>query len=319
MRLNGKLCGCLRTNTRVQSCTKPLADDELLVRWRKLPQAAVPLPPPGLNLTGWRDPFVYLGTHSDPPGSSGSLEAAAVAAGDGVAAEELHQTAEQQALGHRMLLGSGVKGAGGALLGYSCSSGDSGGAGSTSSEEQLSSLAAGWRYTGPVCSVADLQDAAATAAAEAAGVHASGTNTGSPSGGAGLAGAAGAAALSPAAAAHELGEVWECPLLAQLPPPPGSSGTDRGGGASSSGCTPQRAPWLLAVSPYPCKPPNVKSNPVLYWIGSMNAEATRQAAALQAVWWLALRACFHEQAAGARTPRSPCRSVVPNLAGICTA
>lgn len=289
------------------------------MRWRKLPQAAVPLPPPGLNLTGWRDPFVYLGARSDPPGSRGSLEATAVAAGDGAAAGELNQTAEQQASGYRMLLGSGVKGAGGALLGYSSSSGDSAGAGSTSSEEPPSSLAAGWRYAGPVCSVVDLQDAAA-AAGEAAGLHASGTTKASPSGDEGFAGAAGAAALSPAAAAHELGEVWECPLLAQLPPPPSSGSRHSGGsGGSGSGITPQQAPWLLAVSPYPCKPPNVKSNPVLYWIGSMNAEATRQAAALRAVWWLVLRARLQKQVARACTPCSPCHVVVPNLAGVCTA
>eukprot|EP00887_Chlorella_sp_A99_P000132 scaffold16.g132.t1 len=47
----------------------------------------------------------------------------------------------------------------------------------------------------------------------------------------------------------ELGAVWECPLLAPLP----------GGGSA----------WLLAVSPYPCVPPNSPSNPVLAWVGHM--------------------------------------------------
>ena len=149
-----------------------------------------------------------------------------------------------------MLLGSGVKGAGGALLGYRSSSGrgDSHG-GSGGSDSEGSSLAGGWQYTGPVCSVADLE-----AAAQAAGSLAGATS------------ARPAAALTPAAAAHELGEVWECPLLAQ--PPPAHSG--------SSGGWPGEAPWLLAVSPYPCKPPNVKTNPVLYWIGRMDAAATRK-------------------------------------------
>lgn len=36
----------------------PSAGDELLVRWEKQQTPLLPLPPPGLGLTGWRDPFV---------------------------------------------------------------------------------------------------------------------------------------------------------------------------------------------------------------------------------------------------------------------
>ncbi|KAI7843004.1 hypothetical protein COHA_003337 [Chlorella ohadii] len=314
------------------------SDDDLQVRWRKLPQAAVPLPPPGLDLTGWRDPFVYSGARSAEPGSSGSssLEAGAAAAGHGVAGAAAARAAgaagaaagagpaadgnaaqtpasqqHGQQPGSRMLLGSGMKGAGGALLGYATSfagttsgSSDSGSGSDGIEEQPSSSLAAGWRYTGPVCSVADLYRAAAAAdeAGDACTSPATDSSlTATPRSGTAAAGAA--AALSPAAAAHELGEVWECPLLAQLPLPPssaapaasagaappngsggsrGSSGGSSGGGSSGGGTGGGRvstksedAPWLLAVSPYPCKPPNIKSNPVLYWIGGMNAEATR--------------------------------------------
>jgi hypothetical protein len=251
-------------------------DDELLVRWRKLPQAAVPLPPPGLNLTGWRDPFVYLRARSDAPSSGGSVEVAVAAgagAATGTAAGSSTAAGEPGRPGYRMLLGSGVKGAGGALLVYSSSG--PGGSSNSGSDAEPSSLAAGWRYTGPVCSVADLKAAAAAAdeaAAASTSPAADGADPSSPT----------AAVLSPAAAAHELGEVWECPLLAQMPAPPSSSSSGGSGSNGGRGSGPAQPPWLLAVSPYPCKPPNVKSNPVLYWLGGMNLEATRQAAALRA-------------------------------------
>ncbi|PRW33560.1 Arabinanase levansucrase invertase [Chlorella sorokiniana] len=244
-------------------------DDELLVRWRKLPQAAVPLPPPGLNLTGWRDPFVYLRARSDAPSSGGSVEVA-VAAGDGAAtgtaAGSSTAAGEPGRPGYRMLLGSGVKGAGGALLVYSSSG--PGGSSNGGSDAEPSSLAAGWRYTGPVCSVADLKAAAAAADEAAAASTSPAADGADPS-------SLTAAVLSPAAAAHELGEVWECPLLAQMPAPPSSSSSGGSGSNGGRGSGPAQPPWLLAVSPYPCKPPNVKSNPVLYWLGGMNLEATR--------------------------------------------
>lgn len=229
------------------ACAWPrLADDELLIVWRKLPQPlALALPPRGLGLTGWRDPFVYWGGRSaaDAPGSSTSAAAAAAAAGDGA-------TSRQQAspAGYRMLLGSGFKGGGGALLGYS-SDGGTNSCGATT-------LAEGWQYTGPVCSVADL----AAAQAELAG-------------GAAALGPAASADMSPAAAAHELGEVWECPLLAQLPAAEGAAAAAAGG--EDRGAEPPA--WLLAVSPYPVKPPHSPSNPVLYWVGGMDGALSRQA------------------------------------------
>jgi beta-fructofuranosidase len=34
------------------------ADDSLLIQWVKEPAPFIGLPPPNMNLTGWRDPFV---------------------------------------------------------------------------------------------------------------------------------------------------------------------------------------------------------------------------------------------------------------------
>ena len=242
----------------------PRSEDELLLRWRKVEQPAVALPPPGLNLMGFRDPFVYLG---------GSSAAAAAGTGEQQAPQS---AARHQALqhGYRMLLGSGVRGSGGALLAYGSRGGTGGSAGdgnvgngissatSSSSSDDCacgdgsdcsgSSLARGWRYEGQVCSAADLAEAAqASSATEASG------------------------ALS-GAAADELGEVWECPLLVRLPTPGGGAG-DGGGGS-------RRQPWLLAVSPYPVKPPHSPSNPVLYWIGGMDEGATRHARQPPPAW-----------------------------------
>lgn len=149
-----------------------------------------------------------------------------------------------------MLLGSGIKGAGGALLGYRAG---------LSAADGGSSLAAGWRYEGPVCSVSDL------AAAAAAELEGGGSPGGSPGG----------AAVPAAAAAHELGEVWECPLLARLP----RARSGGGSGEEAEGEEGEEPLWLLAVSPYPKKPPHHPSNPVLYWVGRMEPGGSRWAAA----------------------------------------
>lgn len=146
--------------------------------------------------------------------------------------------------GYRMLLGSGIQGQGGALLGYRSQAGAVHGVqcGSASARDGgTSSLAAGWEYAGPVCSVADLADGPADVAGTASW------------------------------AAHELGEVWECPLLARLP----ACTADAGNGSGSGSGARTDAPWLLAVSPYPAKPPYAPSNPVLYWIGGLNKDGTR--------------------------------------------
>lgn len=228
-------------------CRLP-ADDELLIRWRKLPQPAVPLPPPGLQLTGWRDPFVYRGARSAEPEPA-----------EAAAAHAVHRRHEQQqggrgepGGGYRMLLGSGTKERGGALLGYRSPRAGGRSSGSEGSDGHAgSSLAVGWEYTGPVCSVADL------AAADLADVSAD-------------------VADSFGRAAPELGEVWECPLLARLPGGAGSNGNSNGGSANSgSRISAEEAPWLVAVSPYPAKPPNAPSNPVLYWIGRLGSDGTR--------------------------------------------
>lgn len=201
--------------------------DDLLLRWRKLDKPAVALPPHAA-LTGWRDPFVY----------SGALSAAAEADGAAGSLSQQQQAGQQAQSAYCMLLGSGVKGKGGALLAYSSDGGGGDGASG-------SSLAEGWQYDGALCSAEDLLQAAAAAG---------------QAGGAAADPAARAAAAADAAAAHELGEVWECPLLAQLPPldpcstePPGERR------------------WLLAVSPYPVQPPHTPSNPVLCWIGQLGS------------------------------------------------
>lgn len=187
-----------------------------------------------MNLTGWRDPFVYLGAQPAAAGGAG-----AAAEGETPPLPRQRQKQQEEVQGYRMLLGSGIKGDGGALLGYH--SNGSGGTGCSGS----SSLAEGWQYEGVVCSTADL---AAAAAAEVAG---------------------GAPASSAAAAVH-LGEVWECPLLVPLSPADGATG-----GGSSGGSGEQL--WLLAVSPFPVVQRNSPSNPVLYWIGRLSPCGSRQA------------------------------------------
>lgn len=37
----------------------PIADDELLTRWRKVDAPFLHLPPADLQLTGWRDPYIF--------------------------------------------------------------------------------------------------------------------------------------------------------------------------------------------------------------------------------------------------------------------
>ncbi|KAI3425312.1 hypothetical protein D9Q98_009077 [Chlorella vulgaris] len=231
-------------------------DDEMLVSWRKLAEPAVALPPPGMNLTGWRDPFVYLG--AQPPAVPDGAAADALLEGCeqqvDPAVQQQDQGGEQQ---YRMLLGSGVKGRGGALLAYSSSSSSAaslhtGGASDGVSSNSSSSLAQGWRYRGELCSVADLEAAALDA---------------------------GLLSGSSLAAAHELGEVWECPLLARLPAAAGTgtNGSMLGSTGGNNGIQESavRGPWLLAVSPYPVKPPHSPCNPVLYWVGSLDESATR--------------------------------------------
>lgn len=78
------------------------AGDDKLVRWHKLKRPFLPLPPAGLPLTGWRDPYIF---EKGGPGKEWT-----------------------------MLIGSGIKGAFGAVLVY-----------------KSPALTAGWRYTGMLC------------------------------------------------------------------------------------------------------------------------------------------------------------------------
>ena len=221
---------------------------------------------------GWRDPFVYLGAGSAIPAGSNSPTAHG-SDGAAAAAQPRQQGGASDGGGgspatHRMLVGSGIAGQGGALLGYckdcggssstSVDGGSSSGAeGGSSSADGGSSLAGGWRYTGPVCSAADLAGSAAALASHGASEQAAAVAT----------------------MEVELGEVWECPLLCRLPRHPGSGGS--GGATEAEAEFEQQQLWLLAVSPYPHSPASVPSNPVLYWIGRLSEDGAR---------WVARRA-----------------------------
>ena len=62
------------------------ADDDLMMKWKKVPEPILRLPPASSGLTGWRDPFIFR-------------------KGD----------ADNEWL---MLIGSGIKGRGGTVLKY---------------------------------------------------------------------------------------------------------------------------------------------------------------------------------------------------------
>lgn len=76
--------------------------DDKLISWRKLAHPFIPLPPAHIPLTGWRDPFIF---EKGGPGKEWT-----------------------------MLIGSGIKGAGGAVMVY-----------------KSMALTAGWQYTGMLC------------------------------------------------------------------------------------------------------------------------------------------------------------------------
>ena len=62
------------------TCCLP-TDDDLLIRWRKLEQPFLALPPNHIQLTGWRDPFIYR-THASSYGGSGDVWCFAVSTAD---------------------------------------------------------------------------------------------------------------------------------------------------------------------------------------------------------------------------------------------
>jgi sucrose-6-phosphate hydrolase SacC (GH32 family) len=95
-------------------------EDDLLVRWRKQAAPFLPLPPAHMGLTGWRDPFVF--------------EVGAEAGGGGGGGGGGARSAFAQAREWRMLIGSGLKGQGGAALVY-----------------RSSELTAGWELEGTLC------------------------------------------------------------------------------------------------------------------------------------------------------------------------
>ncbi|KAL4420475.1 hypothetical protein ABPG75_010131 [Micractinium tetrahymenae] len=92
-------------------------DDELLIRWRKVPSPFLHLPPSHLQLTGWRDPFIFVtNTAASPVDDDGGFSANGYS-------QEL-----------RMLIGSGLKGQGGTALVY-----------------KSRSLLEGWELEGTLC------------------------------------------------------------------------------------------------------------------------------------------------------------------------
>ncbi|KAL4855527.1 Acid beta-fructofuranosidase 4 [Chlorella vulgaris] len=90
-------------------------DDELLIRWRKIESPFLHLPPSDLQLTGWRDPFIF------------STNTAAAPTPDGFQANGYSKEM-------RMLIGSGLKGKGGTALVY-----------------KSVSLLEGWELEGTLC------------------------------------------------------------------------------------------------------------------------------------------------------------------------
>ncbi|EFN52585.1 hypothetical protein CHLNCDRAFT_58794 [Chlorella variabilis] len=90
--------------------------DELLVRWRKIESPFLHLPPGDMQLTGWRDPFIFTTNTAAAPTEEAGFEA------NGYSRDI------------RMLIGSGLKGQGGTALVY-----------------KSRSLLGGWELEGTLC------------------------------------------------------------------------------------------------------------------------------------------------------------------------
>lgn len=93
-------------------------DDELLINWKKVESPFLPLPPPEMELTGWRDPFVFT-CNTLPTEDVGT---------------PLSFRPENGPPGYRILMGSGIKGKGGTALVY-----------------RSSDLMKGWELEGTLC------------------------------------------------------------------------------------------------------------------------------------------------------------------------
>jgi hypothetical protein len=95
-------------------CTTTNTDDDLLVHWRKVDAPFLSHPPAGMDLTGWRDPFI-LGDQIPHLESS-------LSAGNGTpfsfSSPVDSSPVKKQ---HRMLMGSGIRGGGGTALVYKSS------------------------------------------------------------------------------------------------------------------------------------------------------------------------------------------------------
>ena len=77
-------------------------NDELLINWKKIEAPFLPLPPAEMELTGWRDPFLFA--HNTLP--------------TGVAGTPLSFRSQDGPQEYRILMGSGIKGKGGTALVY---------------------------------------------------------------------------------------------------------------------------------------------------------------------------------------------------------
>ena len=199
------------------------ASDPLLTRWRKLDVPVLPLPPPNAGLVGWRDPFVF-----EAPGVNGATEWA-------------------------MLLGSGLKGKGGAALIY-----------------RAPSLTSGWRYEGTMCEYDNADTGAMWECPLIAKLRVRGDG-GAPTPPSDVASniapftPRGGSASSSVTAADG---VADAVAVLKLDGDGNDADAPHGGTASTT----------TASSPHDhffCVSPDAPTNPVLYWMGAFDAASTR--------------------------------------------
>ena len=261
--------------------------DLLLSRWRKLDAPILPLPPANLPLVGWRDPYIF-----EVKGEKREVSIASPASGgENRGAEErglhLHHHREWG-----MLLGSGFKGRGGAVLVY-----------------RSDELHGGWRFEGTLCEAESVDTGAMWECPLIARLGERGGESGSEKGGAGggasvsnnivpapqiaspssssassaspLAAAAAEAAAAASAVAKEDGDAATAAISGLKLEDDDEEeekeeegrrrkGENDGGDTSSSSSSSHRP-----HDHFFCVSPDAPTNPVLYWTGSFDAAATR--------------------------------------------
>lgn len=210
----------------------------------------IPLPPPNMALVGWRDPFIF-----ETKGKSGNGRE------------------------WGMLIGSGVKNLGGAVLIY-----------------RSTDLLSGWRYDGMLCESDDSTETGAMwecplllELTQASEDVTSRSPLSRRSSGVVPGGRLGKEFSSPAAVAHAArAELAARDGLAAVTLSAEDGAAARNGEVSSPSPSPAPSPSKTADGPYSpgersppehthllCISPDAPTNPVLYWLGSYDAEATR--------------------------------------------